>query len=86
VQNLPIFRVLRPAKAHKYKKAVSKERVVKTHPLPGAKILSKITEHYVFAQSCPPKVPPESNPFARSTPCHPRGLCSEDLLISVLYL
>jgi hypothetical protein len=55
--NFANFSVLRPGKPHKYRKAVSKERVVKTYPLPGAKISSKIVEHHVFAQSRPPKVP-----------------------------
>jgi hypothetical protein len=36
--------------------------------------------------SCPPKLPPESHPIAHSNPCHLRPVCSEDLLIAVLYL
>src|SRR4029077_4333259 len=36
--------------------------------------------------NCPFKLPPESHPVARSNPCHLRPFCSEDLLISLLYL
>jgi hypothetical protein len=42
-----------PGGPHKHKKAVSKERVVKTYPLHGFGILSKICRRHVFAQYDP---------------------------------